>query len=65
MTLCKKSFENIVGKGENAGNWPFLLFSHHFLPVSEQLSIFGLKLFGRLQMPSIWTSQKFCHLIKS
>ena len=25
-TLSKKSFENIVGKGENAGNQHFLLF---------------------------------------
>ena len=31
--LYKKHFENIVGKGENAGNQHFLLFSQCFLSV--------------------------------
>ena len=31
-TLYRKPFENIVGKGENAGNQHFLLFSQCFLP---------------------------------
>ena len=31
-TLKKKSFENIVGKGENAGNQHFLPFPQCFLP---------------------------------
>ena len=31
MTLWKKPFENIVGKGENAGNQHFLLFPQCFL----------------------------------
>ena len=30
MTLKKKTFENIVGQGENAGNQHFLLFPHSF-----------------------------------
>ena len=30
MTLEKKPFENIVGKGENAGNQHFLLFPTMF-----------------------------------
>ena len=30
-TLRKKAFENIMGKGENVGNNPFLLFPQYFL----------------------------------
>ena len=36
----KKTFENIVGKGENAGNQHFLLFSHCFQPYLRQKSSF-------------------------
>ena len=32
MTMYKKPFENILGKGENAGNQHFLLFPPCFLP---------------------------------
>ena len=32
MTLYKKPYENIVGKVENAGNQPFLLFPPCFQP---------------------------------
>ena len=32
ITPSKKSFENILGKGENAGNQDFLLFSQCFQP---------------------------------
>ena len=38
-TLYKKSFENIVGKGENAGNQHFLLFPLCFLSFQKQISI--------------------------
>ena len=31
--LKKEAFENILGKGENAGNQHFLLFPKRFLPV--------------------------------
>ena len=31
MTLNQRPFENIVGKGENAGNQHFLLFPQCFL----------------------------------
>ena len=34
MTLKKKPFENIVGKGENAGNQHFLLSRQCFLLIS-------------------------------
>ena len=36
----KKTFENIVGKGENVGNQNFLLFPLCFLPFSKQILIF-------------------------
>ena len=44
MTLGEKAFENIVGKGENAGHQHFLLFRECFLPFSKQISIFALHL---------------------
>ena len=37
----KKSFEDFVGKGENAGNQHFVLIPR-FLPFPKQISIFGL-----------------------
>ena len=43
--LKKKDFENIMGKGENAGNQHFLLDPQCFLPFPNQISIFGLHLF--------------------
>ena len=36
----KKPFENVVEKGENAGNQHFLLFPQCFLPFPKQISIF-------------------------
>ena len=39
-TLRKTHLENIVGKGENAGNQHFLLFPQCFLPFPKQISIF-------------------------
>ena len=36
----EKTFENVVGKGENAGNQHFLLFPHCFLPYHRQKSLF-------------------------
>ena len=33
----KKAFENIVGKGENAGNQHFLLFPQCFLPCQRKI----------------------------
>ena len=37
-----KAFENIVGKGENAGNQHFLLFPQCFLTFPKQISSFEL-----------------------
>ena len=63
-TLKKKAFENNVGKGENAGNQHFLLFPT-LLTFPKQTLLFQSHLFGRLEMLSIWTSLKICHLRKS
>ena len=52
-------FENIVGKGENAGNQHFLLCQQFFLPFQNQISNFRLYLFYCLQMLSMWTSLLF------
>ena len=41
----KKPFENIVGKGENAGNQHFRLLLQCFLPFPKEISIFKLHLF--------------------
>ena len=41
-TLYNKPFENIVGKGENAGNQHFLLFPQCFLPFPKQVSFFSV-----------------------
>ena len=47
----KKTFENIVGKGENAGNQHFLLFFPQcFLPFPREFSSFESTLFCRLQV---------------
>ena len=36
MTLRKEAFENIVGKGENAGCRQFLSFHNVFFPVKDR-----------------------------
>ena len=64
MTLRKKLFENIVGKGENAGDQHFLLFPQCFIPFQRQISIFESHFFSFLQIFLIWTSLKFCRLVK-
>ena len=57
-TLKMEPFENIMGKGENAGRQHFLLFPQYFLPIPKRILVFKLHLFCRLQMFSIWTSRK-------
>ena len=61
-TLRKKAFENILGKGENAGNQHFLLLPKCFLPFQKQISDFVSHLFCLLLVLSIWTGLKFCRL---
>ena len=65
MIMSKKAFENIVGKGEHAGNQHVLLFPQSFLPFSNQISIFESHLFCRLRLLLILTGQKFRRLVKS
>ena len=36
----KQTYENIVGKGENAGDQHFLLFPRCFQPVPKRVSVF-------------------------
>ena len=48
--LGKKPFQNIVGKGENAGNQHFHLFPQCFLHYQRQKLSFMLQLFCRLQL---------------
>ena len=58
MTLKKKPFENIVGKGEIAGNQHFIFSPQCFLPIPKRISDFKSDLLCYLQMLSIWTSIK-------
>ena len=53
----KESLENIVGKGENAGNQHFLLFPQCFLLVTKQISNPQSLLFCRLQIRYIQFGQ--------
>ena len=43
--LLMNPFENIVGKGENAGDQYFLHFPQCFLPFTKEISIFMPNLF--------------------
>ena len=63
--LKKKPFENIVRKGENAGNQHFLLFLQCFQPFPRKIAIFELHLFCHQQIFSVWNGLKFCCLVKS
>ena len=54
-TLKKKPLENIVGKGENAGNQHSLFIPQGFLPSQRQKSSFELHLFCHLQMQTLLT----------
>ena len=59
-TLKKAAFENIVGKGENAGNLQFLLFPQCFLSHQRQKVTISAKFIFCLQMPSNLSSKNFC-----
>ena len=63
MPLKKKPLENIVGKGEKAGNQHFLPFPQCFLPFTEQISDFQSLIVCRLQMLTNWTSLNYCRLV--
>ena len=59
----KKPLENSVRKEENAGNQHFLLFPQCFLLFTKQISNLQSLLFCRLQIHSIWTGLKYCHVM--
>ena len=65
FTLKKRAFVNILGKGENAGNQHFLLFSECLLP--DQRQKFSLELYSifLLQLLSVCQSQNFYRLAMS
>ena len=50
IPLEKKAFENIVGKGENAGNQHLLLFPQCFLLFPTRISMFESELFCCIQI---------------
>ena len=64
-TLKKKALSKHCKKGENVDHQHFLLFAQCFLNILNRISVFKLHLFCRLQMLSIRTSSKFCHVVKS
>ena len=53
-------FENIVEKGQNAGNQHFFLFPQYFLPCQRQIQSFQPNLNCCLQILSIWEIPQFC-----
>ena len=57
-TLKKQSFENIAGKGENAGNQHLLLFPQYLLPFQNQISVFISHLFCHLKLFTILNMSK-------
>ena len=61
MTLKKKSFENIVGKRENAANHMFSFLDNAFYLSHNSFSV---TLILSPEMLSIWTSLKIFRLVK-
>ena len=55
MPTQKKPFENIAGKGENAGDQHFLLFKQCFLSSQSKIRLFDPQRHCCLQILSIWT----------
>ena len=64
MTLGKKPIENIVGKGENAGNQQFLLYPQCFL-LDQKTEIIILAIFVVCNFFKFGSVQKNCHLVMS
>ena len=63
--MCKKPFENIVGKGQNAVHQHLFLFPQCFLPNILEINFnFSVTFTYLLEMLSIWTGLKFCRLVK-
>ena len=55
MTMTKKCFENIVGKGENSGNQHFLLFPQCFLYPSQNTYNFNFSVMFILLSDNIFS----------
>ena len=53
-----RPFDNIVGKGENAGNQHFFLFPQFFLSNKRQISWFDQAFLFRLESFCIWKNKK-------
>ena len=66
-TLKKKPFKNKTSweKVKMLVTSIFSFFPQCFLSIPRRISVFELYSFCRLQMLSIWTSLKICHLLKS
>ena len=58
-----KPFENIVGKGENAGNQHFLLFQQYFFRYQRQVRLFHQRLNYYLRVVSIFKRQHFASVL--
>ena len=61
----KENFENIAGKGENAGTQHFLLFPQCFLLFPTQSIIFESHLFLSSAKSFIFDDLEFFRLVKS
>ena len=65
MTLGKRTFENLMGKRENAGNQHFLLFPQGFLSNQRHKPTILVHLNCHLHTLFIWSCPKICRLGKS
>ena len=65
MTLRKKPFENIVGKGENAGNQHFSFFHKGFYPIEDRNHLFSNIKFVVCNCFEFGLDPKTCCFIKS
>ena len=64
QTLEKKTFENIVGKGENACNQHFLLFPQCFFYLSQnRFQFFSHKRYGHIVYKKEYKKEKFCRVL--
>ena len=64
-TMVDRTYESIVGKGENAGNQHLLLFPFCFYSYQRRRLSFLQLRNRRLQMLAVWTSLKFCCFVNS
>ena len=68
MTLRKRVFENIEGKGENAVTGIFSFFQNVYCPSKYKFQflrhIYFVVCKGDWKCFSVWAGQKFCLLLK-